>query len=95
MLRGVAEEVTQYGDDLSADAKRGLLAALLQSLDQTLAFLQHVLASQYSAGSQAAAAGRTHDAQSHAMAVTAAMGAGRRLEFRMHCLSLCPAIRAA
>ena len=75
VLKGVTEEVTQYGDDLHADAKRGLLAALMQSLDTVLPFLQQCLEHNFGAASEAAASGRMPDAQSHASAVTAALGA--------------------
>ena len=40
VLRLEAEELTQYTDDLDADQKRELLAALLHSLDSVLPFLQ-------------------------------------------------------
>ena len=42
VLRLEAEEVTQYTDDLDADAKRDLLAALLQSVDEVLLFFRTV-----------------------------------------------------
>lgn len=42
VLRLEAEELTQYTDDLDADQKRDLLAALLHSLDSVLPFLQKV-----------------------------------------------------
>ena len=42
VLRLEAEEVTQYADDLDADAKRDLLAALLQSVDEVLLFFRRV-----------------------------------------------------
>jgi hypothetical protein len=42
VLRLEAEELTQYTDDLDADQKRELLAALLHSLDAVLPFLQKV-----------------------------------------------------
>jgi hypothetical protein len=42
VLRLEAEELTQYTDDLDADQKRDLLAALLHSLDAVLPFLRQV-----------------------------------------------------
>lgn len=42
VLRLEAEEVTQYSDDLDADAKRDLLACLLQSVDDVLLFFRTV-----------------------------------------------------
>ncbi len=42
VLRLEAEEVTQYTDDLDADAKRDLLACLLQSVDEVLMFFRTV-----------------------------------------------------
>ena len=74
VLKGVAEEVTQYGDDLDAEAKRGLVTALMQCLDTALPFLQHVLASNYGAAFEAAASGRQQEAHAHAAVVTAALG---------------------
>ena len=42
VLRLEAEEVTQYSDDLDADAKRDLLACLLHSVDEVLLFFRTV-----------------------------------------------------
>ncbi len=42
VLRLEAEEVTQYTDDLDADAKRDLLACLLHSVDEVLLFFRTV-----------------------------------------------------
>ena len=40
VLRLEAEELTQYTDDLDAEAKRELLAAMLQSVDAVLVFFR-------------------------------------------------------
>ena len=42
VLRLEAEELTQYTDDLDAEAKRELLAAMLQSVDAVLVFFRGV-----------------------------------------------------
>ena len=42
VLRLEAEELTQYTDDLDAEAKRELLAAMLQSVDAVLIFFRGV-----------------------------------------------------
>ena len=42
VLRLEAEELTQYTDDLDAEAKRELLAAMLQSVDAVLVFFRAV-----------------------------------------------------
>ena len=42
VLRLEAEEVTQYTDDLDAEAKRDLLACLLHSVDEVLLFFRTV-----------------------------------------------------
>lgn len=42
VLRLEAEELTQYTDDLDADAKRDLLASMLHSVDAVLQFFHGV-----------------------------------------------------
>ena len=42
VLRLEAEELTQYTEDLDAEAKRELLAAMLQSVDAVLVFSRGV-----------------------------------------------------
>ena len=42
VLRLEAEELTQYTDDLDAEAKREVLAAMLQSVDAVLVFFRGV-----------------------------------------------------
>ena len=42
VLRLEAEELTQYTDDLDTEAKRELLAAMLQSVDAVLVFFRGV-----------------------------------------------------
>lgn len=44
VLRLEAEELTQYTDDLDADAKRELLGAMLHSVEAVLLFIRTVSA---------------------------------------------------
>ena len=85
VFKGVTEEVTQYGDDLDSEAKRGLLHALMHSLDSVLPFLRHTMASSYQAATEAASAGRMHDAQAHAATLTAALGGIVEGHFELSC----------
>lgn len=73
VLQSVAEEVTQFYDDLDMEAKRQLLSTLTASLPMVLPFLTSTLEAQYQA---AIAAGQDTAAKAHRSAVTAALGMG-------------------
>ena len=72
VLRLEAEEVTQYTDDLDADAKRDLLACLLHTVDEVLLFFRTVSEPEF----QFAAAQREwlHDAYVAATALLRCQG---------------------
>lgn len=69
VLQSVAEEVTQFYDDLDMDAKRQLLSTLTASLPVVLPFLTSTLETQYQAVSVAGA-----DAKAHRSCIAAALG---------------------
>ena len=75
LLKQVAEEVTQYGDDLKTGPKRELVTALLDTLPAVLQFLCQALSGSYQAASQAAAEGRQEVANMHVAVLKAALGA--------------------
>ncbi|BDA43725.1 Exportin-5 [Coccomyxa sp. Obi] len=75
VLRLEAEELTQYTDDLDADQKRELLAALLHSLDSVLPFLQKTLQDHFVEALAAQGRGDSAAAALHDGVVTAALEA--------------------
>lgn len=72
VLQSVAEEVTQFYDDLDMEAKRQLLSTLTASLPMVLPFLTSTLEAQYQAVTVAGVDGA---AKAHRNAVAAALGA--------------------
>ena len=74
VLKQVAEEVTQYGDDLPTGPKRELVTALLDTLPAVLQFLCQALSGSYQAASQAASEGRQQVANEHVAVLRAALG---------------------
>ncbi|GAB4816646.1 hypothetical protein N2152v2_003692 [Parachlorella kessleri] len=75
VMRYVADEVTQYADDIQAEVKRLLLAVLTKSLAQVLPFLERTLEHNFAAAGAASQAGQREVAQQHVAAVQAALGA--------------------
>ena len=74
VLGTVAEEVTQYAEDLEGGFKRALLAALKGALPTTLALLTRALESHFGQALAAAQQGSSAAARPHAAVVSAAMG---------------------
>ena len=70
----MAEEVTQYRDDLEADNKRQLLSALTACVPQVLPFLEQSMEGHFGQAVAAAQQGQQHMSQLHAAVVTAALG---------------------
>lgn len=78
----MAEEVTQYRDDLEADNKRQLLSALTACVPQVLPFLEQSMEGHFGQALAAAQQGQHQVSQLHAAVVTAALGkAARQKEF--------------
>lgn len=75
VLRFVAEEVMVYADDLGQASKRALLAGQQAGLPVVLPTLTQLLERHYGAALSAAQASQPAQAQSHAAAVTAGLGA--------------------
>ena len=75
VLRFVAEEVMVYADDLGQASKRALLAGQQAGLPVVLPTLTQLLERHYGAALAAARASQPAQAQSHAAAVTAGLGA--------------------
>ncbi|KAK9829960.1 hypothetical protein WJX72_008872 [[Myrmecia] bisecta] len=73
VLRFMTEEITQYADDLNADAKRLLLSSLMASLDVVLPFLQQVLEQHFGQALAASQQGGQEQAAKHVGAVNAAL----------------------
>ncbi len=74
MLNFVTEDITFFADDLDAESKRQLLAALLGSLSATLPFLQHSLEGHFTQAAAAAQQGNQEGARAHSAVVSAALG---------------------
>lgn len=74
VLRMMAEEVTQYRDDLEADNKRQLLSALTACVPQVLPFLESSMEGHFGQALAAAQQGQQQLSQLHAAVVTAALG---------------------
>ena len=74
VLRMMAEEVTQYRDDLEADNKRQLLSALTACVPQVLPFLEQSMEGHFGQAVTAAQQGQHQMSQLHAAVVTAALG---------------------
>lgn len=74
VLRMMAEEVTQYRDDLEADNKRQLLSALTACVPQVLPFLEQNMEGHFGQAVAAAQQGQHQMSQLHAAVVTAALG---------------------
>ena len=74
MLNFVTEDITFFADDLDAEVKRQLLAALLGSLSVTLPFLQHSLEGHFTQAAAAAQQGNQEGARAHSAVVSAALG---------------------
>lgn len=74
VLRMMAEEVTQYRDDLEADNKRQLLSALTACVPQVLPFLEQSMEGHFGQAVAAAQQGQHQLSQLHAAVVTAALG---------------------
>ena len=70
----MAEEVTQYRDDLEADNKRQLLSALTACVPQVLPFLEQSMEGHFGQAMAAAQQGQHQMSQLHAAVVTAALG---------------------
>ena len=70
----MAEEVTQYRDDLEADNKRHLLSALTACVPQVLPFLNSCMEGHFGQALAAAHQGHQQLSQLHAAVVTAALG---------------------
>eukprot|EP00891_Asterochloris_glomerata_P003358 jgi/Astpho2/3358/Aster-x1142 len=75
VLNFVTEDITFFADDLDAESKRQLLAALLGSLSATLPFLQHSLEGHFTQAAAAAQQGNQEGARAHSAVVSAALGA--------------------
>lgn len=75
VLRFVAEEVMVYADDLGQASKRALLAGQQAALPVVLPTLTQLLERHYGAALAAAQASQPAEAQAHAAAVTAGLGA--------------------
>jgi hypothetical protein len=78
VLRFVAEEVMVYADDLGQASKRALLAGQQAGLPVVLPTLTQLLERHYGAALSAAQASQPAQAQSHAAAVTAGLGAQQK-----------------
>lgn len=74
VMRMMAEEVTQYRDDLEADSKRHLLSALTACVPQVLPFLEQSMEGNFGQAVAAAQQGQHQMSQLHAAVVTAALG---------------------
>lgn len=74
VLRLVAEEVTQYSEDLESEAKRRLLASLQGGLAVVLPFMESALETHFGAAVAAAQQGNSALATVHAAALTATLG---------------------
>lgn len=72
----MAEEVTQYRDDLEADNKRQLLSALTACVPQIVPFLETSMEGHYGQAMATAQQGQQQLSQLHAAVVTAALGRG-------------------
>ena len=80
MLSFVTEDITFFADDLDAESKRQLLAALLRSLPVTLPFLQHSLEGHFTQAAAAAQQGNQEGARAHSAVISAALGKWDTLE---------------
>lgn len=74
MLRMMAEEVTQYRDDMEADNKRHLLSALTACVPQVLPFLETSMEGHFGQALAASQQGQHQLSQLHAAVVTSALG---------------------
>lgn len=74
VLRMLAEEVTQYRDDLEADNKRNLLSALTACVPRILPFLEARMEGHFGQALAASQQGQQQLSQLHAAVVTAALG---------------------
>ena len=75
----MAEEVTQYRDDLEAENKRQLLSALTACVPQVLPFLEGSMEGHFGQALAASQQGQQQLSQLHAAVVTAALGEPRNL----------------
>ena len=73
VLRMMAEEVTQYRDDLEADNKRNLLSALTGIVPRVLPFLETSMEGHFGQAMAASQQGQHQLSQLHAAVVTAAL----------------------
>ena len=74
VLRMLAEEVTQYRDDLEADNKRNLLSALTACVPRILPFLEASMEGHFGQALASSQQGQQQLSQLHAAVVTAALG---------------------
>jgi len=74
VLRMMAEEVTQYRDDMEADNKRHLLSALTACVPQVLPFLEKSMEAHFGQALAASQQGQHQLSQLHAAVVTSALG---------------------
>lgn len=74
VLRMMAEEVTQYRDDMEADNKRHLLSALTACVPQVLPFLETSMEGHFGQALAASQQGQHQLSQLHAAVVTSALG---------------------
>ena len=70
----MAEEVTQYRDDLEVDSKRQLLSALTACVPQVLPFLEQSMEGHFGQAVATDQQGQHQISQLHAAVVTAALG---------------------
>ena len=70
----MAEEVTQYRDDMEADNKRHLLSALTACVPKVLPFLETSMEGHFGQALAASQQGQHQLSQLHAAVVTAALG---------------------
>ena len=70
----MAEEVTQYRDDMEADNKRHLLSALTACVPQVLPFLETSMEGHFGQALAASQQGQHQLSQLHAAVVTSALG---------------------
>ena len=91
VLRMMAEEVTQYRDDLEADNKRQLLSALTACVPQVLPFLEQSMEGHFGQAMAAAQQGQHLMSQLHAAVVTAALGKPHPPPLPLSSLSSTPA----
>ena len=74
VLRMMAEEVTQYRDDMEAESKRHLLSALTACVPKVLPFLETSMEGHFGQALAASQQGQHQLSQLHAAVVTAALG---------------------